>query len=91
MAFATINLAFDDDMVRQIDYFANNESLTRTDLIYNSVKMYINRKQRLQELYAYGESVAAKNDFTENDVIEEIKTYRKNSCLIKISQRRDFS
>jgi predicted transcriptional regulator len=78
MAFATINLAFDDDLVRQIDYFANNESLTRTDLIYNSVKMYINRKQRLQELYAYGESVAAKNDFTENDVMEEIKTYRKN-------------
>ena len=78
MAVATINLAFDDDMMRQIDYFANNESLTRTDLIYNSVKMYINRKQRLQELYTYGESIAAKNNFTEDDVMEEIKNYRKD-------------
>jgi predicted transcriptional regulator len=76
MAVATIN--FDDDMMRQIDYFANNESLSRTDLIYNSVKMYISRKQRLQELYAYGESVAAKNTFTEDDVMKEVKNYRKN-------------
>jgi predicted transcriptional regulator len=77
MATATINLSFDDDMMRQIDYFANNESLTRTDLIYNSVKIYINRKKRLQELYAYGESIAKKNNFTEDDVMEEIKNYRK--------------
>jgi predicted transcriptional regulator len=78
MADATINLAFDDDMIMQIDYFADNESLTRTDLIYNSVKMYINRKQRLRELYAYGENIAAKNNFTEEDVMVEIKNYRKN-------------
>jgi predicted transcriptional regulator len=78
MAVATIKLAFDDDMMRQIDYFANNESLTRTDLIYYSVKMYLNRKQRLQELYAYGESIATKSNFTEDDVMEEIKNHRKS-------------
>jgi predicted transcriptional regulator len=78
MAVATINLTFDDDLIKQIDYFADNESLTRTDLIYNSVKMYITRKQRLQELYAYGESIASQNNFTEEDVMKEIKNYRKN-------------
>ena len=76
MALATVNLTFDDDFIKQIDYFANNESLTRTDLIYNSVKMYINRKQKLLELYTYGEQVAAKNSFTEEDILEEIKKYR---------------
>ena len=78
MAVATVNLAFDEDLMRQIDFFANNESLTRNDLIYNSVKMYINRKQRLQEIYTYGESIASMNNFTEDDVMEEIKNYRKN-------------
>jgi metal-responsive CopG/Arc/MetJ family transcriptional regulator len=82
MAVATINLAFDDELIKQIDYFANNEFLTRTGLIYSSVKKYINRKQRLQKLYAYGESVAAKNDFTENDIMEEIKNYRNNNTNI---------
>ena len=78
MAVTTVNLAFDEDLIRQIDFFANNESLTRNDVIYNSVKMYINRKQRLQELYIYGESIAAKNNFMEDDVMEEIRNYRKN-------------
>jgi metal-responsive CopG/Arc/MetJ family transcriptional regulator len=64
MAVATINLTFDDDLMRQIDYFADNESQTRTDLIYNSVKMYINRKKRLQEIYIYGENIASQNNFT---------------------------
>ena len=78
MAVATVHLAFDEDLMKQIDFFANNESLTRNDLIYNSVKMYINRKQRLQELYTYGESIAAENNFTEDDIVEEIRNYRKN-------------
>jgi metal-responsive CopG/Arc/MetJ family transcriptional regulator len=78
MAIATIDLSLDDDLLKQIDYFADNESLTRADLINNSVKMYIDRKKRLQELYAYGERIAQENNFTEDDVMEEIKNYRKN-------------
>jgi predicted transcriptional regulator len=78
MPVATINLILDDDFVKQIDKIADNESLTRSDLIYNSIKMFVNRKQRLQELYKYGESVALKNTFTQEDVMEEIKKYRKN-------------
>jgi metal-responsive CopG/Arc/MetJ family transcriptional regulator len=78
MAVATVHLAFDEDLMRQIDFFANNESLTRNDVIYNSVKMYINRKQRLQELYTHGESIASRNNFTEDDVMAEIKNYRKS-------------
>jgi predicted transcriptional regulator len=79
MAIATINLSFDDDLVKQMDIIASNESLTRSDLIYNSVKMYINRKQKLKDLFAYGEQVAAKNNFTEEDVMDEIKQYRNNN------------
>ena len=78
MSVTTINLAFEDDFVKQIDLIANNESITRTDLIYNSIKMYISRKQKLQELFAYGESVAAKNNFTEEDVMDGIRKYRNN-------------
>jgi len=78
MAIATINLAFDDDLVKQIDLIADTASITRTQIIYNSVKMYINDRQRLQELYAYGESISKNNDFSEEDVFEEIKKYRKS-------------
>ena len=76
MEAATINLTLDNDFLEKIDSIAKNDSQTRTDIIYNSIKIYINKKQRLQELYAYGERVAADNNFTEDDILEEIKSYR---------------
>jgi predicted transcriptional regulator len=76
MAVATINVTVDDDLVEQLDVIAHNESLTRTELIYNSIKMYVNRKQKLQELFAYGERVSAKKEFTEEDIMNEIKKRR---------------
>nr|AGS54110.1 hypothetical protein [uncultured bacterium contig00021] len=79
MAEATINLTIDNEFLEKIDLFARNESRTRTDLIYNSIKMYIDQKQRLQELYAYGESISKNNNFTEDDILDEIRDYRRNT------------
>ena len=76
MATASINLSFDDDLIKQIDFFANSALITRNQLIYNSVKTYINDRQRLQELYAYGRNLAENSNFTEDDVFEEIRKYR---------------
>jgi predicted transcriptional regulator len=77
MAIASLNLVFDDDLIKQMDLIADTASITRNQLICNSVKMYINDRQRLQELYAYGRNLAENNDFTEEDVFEEIRKYRK--------------
>ena len=78
MASATVNLTLEDDFLEKIDVIARNESQTRTDIIYNSIKVYINQKQKLQELYTYGESIAERNNFTEKDIFGEIKIYRNN-------------
>jgi len=78
MAVATINMTFDDELVKQMDIIANTASITRTQLIYNSVKMYVNDRQKLMELYAYGENLAKNNNFTEDDIFDEIKKYRSN-------------
>ena len=79
MTESTINLTFNNDFLNQIDLIAKNEFRTRNELIYNSIKLYIDQKQKLQKLYAYGENIAAKNNFSENDIIEEIKNYRKTN------------
>ena len=75
---ATVNLTFDDEILSKIDIIAKNESQTRTELIYNSIRMYINQKQKLQELYIYGEGKAAQSAFTEEDIYTEIKEFRKS-------------
>ena len=76
MPTATINLTLDNDFLEKIDNMARNESRTRTEIIYNSIKMYIDQKQKLQELYMYGEKIALKNDITEEDIFNEIKSFR---------------
>jgi len=78
MQEATINLTLDNDLLEKLDYLAQKQAQSRTDLINNSIKMYISQKQRLQEIYAYGESLASKGNFTEEDIFEEIQQYRKN-------------
>ena len=78
MALATINLTLENDFLEKIDSIARGEAKTRDDIIYNSIKVYINQKQKLQELYAYGENVAKGSNFTENDVFEEITKYRNS-------------
>jgi len=78
MAVATLNLTLDNDILKKIDVFAKNESRTRSDLIYDSIQLYLEQKQKLQELFEYGESISKKYNLTEEDVINEIDDYRNN-------------
>ena len=78
MAVASINLTLDNDILEKIDIIAKKEEKSRSELINNSIKRYIDQKQKLQELYAYGESISSKNNFSEDDIMEEIRIYRKS-------------
>jgi metal-responsive CopG/Arc/MetJ family transcriptional regulator len=77
MAVATVNLAVQNDFLEQIDMMAQKEQRSRAELIVGAIKMYIERKQKLQRLFAYGEKIASQNNFFEADVMQEIKAYRK--------------
>ena len=78
MAVATISLTIDNEILKKIDIIAEKEEKSRVELIHNSIKTYIDQKQKLQELYSYGESIASRNNFTEADIMDEIKKYRKS-------------
>ncbi|GHU75148.1 hypothetical protein FACS189461_0850 [Spirochaetia bacterium] len=77
MAVSTVNISFQEDLLRQIDTIAQNEARTRSELIREAARLYIERKRKWESIYAYGESIAAQNNFTEEDVMKEIKQYRK--------------
>ena len=81
MAFATVNVSFQEDLLTQIDKFAKNESRTRSDLIIEATRIHINRKEKWEHIFVYGESLPEKYKFTEDDVIEEIKKYREEKRL----------
>ena len=77
MAVATVNVSFNEDILRQIDEIAKSEARTRSELIREAARIYIERKKKWESIFAYGESLSSKYGFTEKDANDEINKYRK--------------
>jgi metal-responsive CopG/Arc/MetJ family transcriptional regulator len=77
MAVSTVNISFQEDLLEQIDRIARNEARTRSELIREAARIYIERKKKWESIFSYGESLSLKYKFTENDVNAEIKKYRE--------------
>ena len=79
MSVPTVNISFQEDLLRQIDELARNEARSRSELIREAARMYIEKEQRWQSIFSYGESVAPKLDLSEHDIMEEIKSVRNDT------------
>jgi len=77
MSVSTVNIPFQDDFLVQIDQIANIESRTRSEFIMNAVRLYIDQKREFEELFKIGKQIGSTLTVSENDVIGEIKNYRK--------------
>jgi len=77
MAVATVNISFQEDLLSRIDQIAQSEARTRSELIREAARIYIERKNKWESIFAYGESLSSKYKFTEEDVNNEIQKYRK--------------
>ena len=78
MALATVNISFNKEILKQIDALAKSEARTRSELIREAARVYIEQKRKWESIFAYGESLSSKYGFTEQDVNIEIKKYRKD-------------
>ncbi|MCL2801887.1 MAG: ribbon-helix-helix domain-containing protein, partial [Treponema sp.] len=74
-------ISFNTEILRQIDEVAKLEARTRSELIREAARIYIERKKKWESIFAYGEGLASKYGFTEDDVNEEIKKYRKEKKM----------
>ena len=77
MTVSTVNISFQEDLLNQIDEIAQNEARTRSELIREAARMYIEKKKKWESIFAYGESLSSKYKFTEHDLNEEIQKYKK--------------
>jgi metal-responsive CopG/Arc/MetJ family transcriptional regulator len=78
MAVSTVNISFQEELLDQIDIIAKKEARTRSELIREAARIYIEKKKKWESIFAYGESISSKYNFSENDVNEEIQKYREN-------------
>jgi metal-responsive CopG/Arc/MetJ family transcriptional regulator len=79
MAVSTVNISFQEELLKQIDQVALDESRSRSELIREAARLYIEKKKRWQSIFSYGELAAASSKVSEKDVFEEIRNVRQTS------------
>jgi CopG family transcriptional regulator/antitoxin EndoAI len=77
MKSSTVNISFNDDLLAQIDAVARQESRSRSELIREAARAYIDRRNRWAKLFALGDRVARRAKLTEQDVEREIAAHRR--------------
>lgn len=81
MNTSTVNIAFKKDLLKLIDQLAKSESRSRSELIREAARMYIDRKNKWKMIFNFGEKTAKLNKISENDIIDEINDYRNSKRI----------
>ncbi len=77
MKSSTVNISFSDDLLRKIDQVAREESRSRSELIREAARGYIERKRRWKQIFEFGKMNVAKQGIAESDIVAEISAYRR--------------
>ena len=78
MSNITVNISFQDTLLREIDRVARTETRSRSEFLREAARAYIQRKERWAGIFAMGRKVAKERGVTPEDVTREIKTYRNS-------------
>jgi len=77
MDTTTVNISFQESLLADIDKTARDESRSRSELLREAARLYIDRKRRWNRLFAYGRTVVTRGNLTEADVASEVQAYRR--------------
>ena len=76
MSAVTVNISFQDRLLADIDRIAQRESRSRSELLREAARIYIERKERWNNIFAKTSIQSGELALTEKDVLEEISRYR---------------
>jgi CopG family transcriptional regulator / antitoxin EndoAI len=79
MTTKTVNISFQDKLLRDIDRAAKMESRSRSEFLREAARVYIHRRQRWNDLFTLGRELARSRGLTPEDVSEEIRDHRGNA------------
>jgi metal-responsive CopG/Arc/MetJ family transcriptional regulator len=75
---STVNISFQGALLALIDQVAKEEARSRSELIREAARSYIERRRRLQNLFKLGESLAKTRHLKPGDITGEIQAYRRS-------------
>jgi len=74
-----VNISFKKDLLKRIDDIAKEESRSRSELVREAARIYIERKERWRNIFSYGDILKVEKGFSEEDLKKEIEAYRKSN------------
>jgi CopG family transcriptional regulator/antitoxin EndoAI len=80
MKNVTVNLSFRSDMLEKIDKAAKSESRSRSELIREATRLYIERKKRWNDIFALGDEKRECYTLKETDIVKAIQGHRRKKC-----------
>jgi CopG family transcriptional regulator/antitoxin EndoAI len=80
MGISTVNISFKRDLLAEIDRIARRESRSRSELIREAARSYIDRKKRWERIFAFGNRQAKKLGLKEGDVASAVRERRAGTA-----------
>lgn len=71
-----MNISFREDLLKQIDEVARTESRSRSELVREAARMYIERKRRMDSIIESIRKTVRERGITEEDVAAEVAAVR---------------
>ena len=73
-----MSISFDDRLLADIDRLAKLEHRSQSEVMREAVRLYIERRNRWDKIFALGETVARAKGLFEQDVTAEIQAHRRS-------------
>jgi metal-responsive CopG/Arc/MetJ family transcriptional regulator len=80
MSATTVNVSFQKDLLADIDKVAKSEARTRSELLREAARMYIERRRRWSRIFSYGRILTERRRLKEADILNEIAAYRRKKA-----------
>lgn len=76
MDTTTVNISFKKELLEQIDQLAREESRSRSELIREAARAYMEKKRKWKTIFTMSEKHAEEMGLSENDITNEIAHFR---------------
>lgn len=76
MSTVTVNVSFPKRLLKHMDAVAKQEARSRSELLREAVRMYVERKRRWEKIFAFGRQQAKRLGLRPQDIESLIAEYR---------------
>ena len=74
---STVNISFTSKLLKEIDKVAQEESRSRSELIREAARSYIERKRRWTQIFEVGQRAGRAKGITPEVIDREVAAYRR--------------